>query len=110
MIIELTDNYYIDIDKYNYTLINKYNAKTKQGEIVESEKVIGYYPNLKFALRRFLLLSIELDEDMRISIEEFIDKGYEEILESQADRIKEMLESKEHKITSTGIPFDFEEE
>lgn len=54
MQINLNNEYYIEIDEFNHTLKKRYTGKTKDGVEKETEKVIGYYGNLKSAVEGFI--------------------------------------------------------
>ena len=54
MKIELINGYYIEVDALNYTLRQKYEGKTKDGQPKESDRLIGYYGKFEEAIHSFL--------------------------------------------------------
>ena len=55
MIIELFDDYYIDCDGLNYSLMKRVAGKTKDGDDREGNKIVGHYTTLAGALKRCAL-------------------------------------------------------
>lgn len=72
MQITLTNGYSIEIDERNYTLKQKYEGKTKDGEPKDAERICGYFGKLDQALEEFLK-SNQLDRgsDLAMDIEEY---------------------------------------
>lgn len=72
VIVELMNNYFVEIDEYNHTLKKRYMGKDKNGNEQEYEKVIGYFNNIKQCVERmtrFLTLE-ELDGNV-VNIQEY---------------------------------------
>lgn len=72
VIVELMNDYFVEIDEYNHTLKKRYMGKDKKGKEQEYEKVIGYFNNLKQCVERmtrFLALE-ELDGNV-VTIQEY---------------------------------------
>ncbi|WP_321024593.1 hypothetical protein [Eisenbergiella porci] len=75
MVIQLKNNYFIETDPLNFTLKQSYVGFSKSGEEKESSRVIGYYPSMEMALKRFLdLMRCHEKEDITISVEEYINE------------------------------------
>lgn len=61
--IELINNYFIKVDRYDHTLKKRYTGTdSKTGEEKPAEKVIGYYMNVQQCLEALVRL-IPLDEN-----------------------------------------------
>lgn len=54
MKIILDENYYIDSDKMNYILINKYVSVNKDGIEGEHERTVGFFPDVISAVYRYI--------------------------------------------------------
>lgn len=52
--IKINDEYYIDADTNCYTLKQVHYAKTKEGEEIRQDLVIGYYATIDIALKGYL--------------------------------------------------------
>lgn len=53
MKIVINETYYIAVDTYNYTLMEKYEGTKGEGDqqtTVERTRSLGYYPNVEHAL------------------------------------------------------------
>lgn len=72
VIVELMNNYFVEIDEYNHTLKKRYMGKDKNGNEQEYEKVIGYFNNIKQCVERMtrLLTLEELDGNV-VKIKEY---------------------------------------
>lgn len=62
LIIELINDYFIEVDELNHTLKKRYMGKTKDGIEKQTEKTIGHYKNVQDCLERIVRL-IPLDEN-----------------------------------------------
>lgn len=72
VIVELMNDYFVEIDEYNHTLKKRYMGKDKNGNEQEYEKVIGYFNNIKQCVERMtrLLTLEELDGNV-VKIKEY---------------------------------------
>lgn len=52
--IQINEEYFVEVDSYNYTLKRRYPGKNKKDEPIIREKIIGYYGDLKGCLRGVL--------------------------------------------------------
>ena len=68
MQINLINGYYIEIDEYNFTLKQKYQGTTKDGESKEYEKVCGYFNKLDGAVDKFIKLN-QIDSMSKLSLD-----------------------------------------
>lgn len=90
MKIELTNDYFVEVDELNHTLKKRYIGKDKDNNDREAEKIIGYFSNLPSCVERLArLLSIEKGQDISDI------KEYAKIVE---DTFKE-LSGMEFKVT-----------
>ena len=72
MQITLANGYYIDVDERNYTLKQKYENKTKDGELKEIERTCGYFGKLDHALEEFLKANqLDISTDQKMDMEEY---------------------------------------
>lgn len=75
MIIQLKNKYFIETDPLNFTLKQSYVGFFKSGEKKETSRIIGHYPSMEMALKRFLdIMRCHEKEDAIISIEEYINE------------------------------------
>lgn len=73
MKIELINGYYIEVDALNYTLRQRYEGKTKDGQPKESERVIGYYGKFEEAVRSFLKRNqLDCMADMSMDLDTYV--------------------------------------
>ena len=92
MRIELTNGYYIEVDSMNYTLMQNYMGKDKEGNPKESVRTLGYFTTLKGALDKYLRLNqIDVLADMGMGMIDFV-KKVEESNEMAVQAIKNALE------------------
>lgn len=76
-IVELINDYFIEIDTYNHTLKKRYIGKDKKTEEEkECEKTIGYYRDIQECVEA-LVRVIPLDEnnDATISLREYAESA-----------------------------------
>lgn len=93
--IELTNGYYIDVDDLNNTLKQRYDGKTKDGEIRGAERVIGYYGKIENAIMAYLEHNQnDLLGDAGISIDEYV-KQIDKINKESVRAIKRLIEGDE---------------
>lgn len=45
--INLKNGYYIEVDSLNHTLKQRFQGKTKSGEMKDSDRTCGYFPNMR---------------------------------------------------------------
>ena len=94
MQIELINGYYIDVDPMNYTLMQSYRPKDKDGSLKEKESVrtLGYFTTLNGALDKFLRLNqIDVLADMGMGMIDYV-KKVEESNRMAVQAIKRVLE------------------
>lgn len=48
--IKINEKYHIEVDRYNYTLVETIKYVNKKGEDDERDNPLGYYPALESAL------------------------------------------------------------
>lgn len=73
MKINLNYGYYIEIDTYNYTLKQKYDGKTRDGQEKDSVRTCGYFGNIRNAIEKYLkLVQIDLLDDEALSLQEYV--------------------------------------
>lgn len=73
MIITLNYGYYIEVDTYNYTLKQKYDGKTKDGDHKDAVRTCGYYGNIRRCMERYLeFVQKDMLEDEVIELKSFI--------------------------------------
>lgn len=73
MKINLNYGYYIEIDTYNYTLKQKYDGKTKDGQDKDSVRTCGYFGNIRNAIEKYLkLVQLDLLDDEALSLQEYV--------------------------------------
>ena len=73
MKINLNYGYYIEIDTYNYTLKQKYDGKTRDGQDKDSVRTCGYFGNIRNAIEKYLkLVQIDLLCDEALSLQEYV--------------------------------------
>ena len=73
MKINLNYGYYIEIDTYNYTLKQKYDGKTRDGQDKDSVRTCGYFGNIRNAIEKYLkLVQIDLLDDEVRSLQDLV--------------------------------------
>lgn len=94
MRVNLLNGYYIEIDSMNYTLMQKYIGKDKDGNPKEAVRVLGYFTTLKGAVDKYLKVT-QLDEmaDTSMEMEEYV-KKVEESNKMAVQAIKRVMETK----------------
>lgn len=86
--IVLFNGYFIEIDPLNHTLKQKYTGKDKDGNEKEAERIIGYYPNVKAALKRFVsLVQVDETDNRIIDMEQYL-----EAVEKANQKVMDYLE------------------
>lgn len=92
MRIDLINGYYIDIDSMNYTLMQKYDGKDKEGNAKEAVRTLGYFTTLEGALKKFLTLNhIDVMADMGMGMHDYV-KKVEESNRMAVQAVKRVLE------------------
>ena len=72
MKINLNYGYYIEIDTYNYTLKQKYDGKTRDGQEKDSVRTCGYFGNIRNAIEKYLkLVHLDLLDEEVLSLQEY---------------------------------------
>lgn len=72
MKINLNYGYYIEIDTYNYTLKQKYDGKTRDGQDKDSVRTCGYFGNIRNAIEKYLkLVHLDLLDEEVLSLQEY---------------------------------------
>lgn len=74
--IIINEKYKIEVDQYNYTLIEVVKYTNKKGENAKRDKVLGYYPTLQNALVTLSLL-MTVEEQEAYSLDEYISQSIE---------------------------------
>lgn len=93
MKIDLINGYYIEVDSMNYTLMQKYMGKDKEGKPKESVRTLGYFTTLNGALDKFLRLNqIDVLADMGMGMHDYV-KKVEESNRMAVEAIKRVMES-----------------
>lgn len=73
MKINLNYGYFIEIDTYNYTLKQKYDGKTRDGQEKDSVRTYGYFGNIKNAIYKYLkLVQTDLLDDEVLTLQEYV--------------------------------------
>lgn len=73
MKINLNYGYYIEIDTYNYTLKQKYDGKTRDGQDKDSVRTCGYFGNIRNAIEKYLkLVQIDLLDGEVLTLQEYV--------------------------------------
>lgn len=84
----LADGYSVEIDDYNYTLIH--NKVTKKGDNIGNtyKEVIGYFPDMESAVKRFLKEDVreQLDGMNNMTVADYFEH-HKEIVESAVKEI-----------------------
>ena len=66
MKIELTNDYFVEVDELNHTLKKRYMGVDKDGNAREAEKIIGYFSNLPGCVERLArLLVLDKGDDIK---------------------------------------------
>lgn len=84
MIINLTDNYFVEVDEYNYTLKQDTGKVDKKGRPVHN--VVGYFSSLSASLRRFAEVSV-INSNDHVTIREYADR-----IDKKLKEIERMVE------------------
>lgn len=88
--IELINDYYIEVDELNHTLKQRYVGEDKDGNPKDSERTIGYFPDVQACVERlFRFVALDETDKTVISIKE-----YAECAENAFRRIKEWRNSR----------------
>lgn len=74
--IRINEKYHIEVDRYNYTLVETIKYVNKKGEDDERENPLGYYPALENALIALSHL-MTIRERETYSIDEYITQSIE---------------------------------
>lgn len=92
MIIELTNGYFIEIDKLlNHTLKQRRPGKTRDGEDKDAVKIHGYFSSVRQAVEKFIALNqIDSMADTAVELREYV-KQSEEINKSAVQAIVYVL-------------------
>ena len=73
VMINLNYGYYIEVDTYNYTLKQKYDGKTKDGQDKDAVRTCGYFGNIRRAIDKYIrLVQIDLLDDEVLSLQEYV--------------------------------------
>ena len=73
MKINLNYGYYIEVDTYNYTLKEKYDGQTKDGQDKDSVRTCGYFGNIRNAIEKYLkLVQLDLLDEEALSLQEYV--------------------------------------
>lgn len=73
--IILSNNFFIDVDPLNYALREKFEGKTKDGTEKESVRTLGYYGNLRGAIRKYIETCVQAEiSDETLAIEKYAEK------------------------------------
>lgn len=74
--IKINEKYHIEVDRYNYTLVETIKYVNKKGEADERDNPLGYYPALENALIALSHL-ITIRERETYSLDEYITQSIE---------------------------------
>jgi len=74
--IKINEKYHIEVDRYNYTLVETIKYVNKKGEADERDNPLGYYPALQNALVALSHL-MAVEEREAYSISEYISQSIE---------------------------------
>lgn len=94
--IIINEKHKIEVEQYNYTLIEVVKYTSKKGENAKRDKVLGYYPTLQNALVALSRL-MTVDERETYSISEYIAQSIESsktIRNSLKLKVKDLEEDK----------------
>lgn len=73
MKIKLDNDFHIDVDELNHTLKQKYQAKTRDGEDREAERVIGYFPSVEACVEKYIDIRQKLlKPDRVVTLREYV--------------------------------------
>ena len=73
MKINLNYGYYIEVDTYNYTLKQKYDGKTKDGQDKDTVRNCGYFGNIRNAIEKYLIIvQIDLLDYEVLTLQEYV--------------------------------------
>ena len=73
-VIELKNGYFIEVDQLNYTLKQKYQGKTRDGELKESEKICGYFGKIRKAIDKYIeLTQLDVLGEEAVSLEQYVE-------------------------------------
>lgn len=74
--IKINEKYHIEVDRYNYTLVETIKYVNKKGEDDERDNPLGYYPALESALISLSHL-MTIRERETYSLDEYINQSIE---------------------------------
>lgn len=74
--IKMNEKYHIEVDRYNYTLVETIKYVNKKGEDDERDNPLGYYPALENALIALSHL-MTIRERETYSLDEYITQSIE---------------------------------
>lgn len=74
--IKINEKYHIEVDRYNYTLVETIKYVNKKGEADERDNPLGYYPALESALIALSHL-MTIRERETCSLDEYITQSIE---------------------------------
>lgn len=74
--IKINEKYHIEVDRYNYTLVETIKYVNKKGEADERDNPLGYYPALESALVALSHL-MTVRERETYSLDEYITQSIE---------------------------------
>lgn len=94
--IKINEKYHIEVDRYNYTLVETIKYVNKKGKDDERDNPLGYYPTLQSALVALSHL-MTIRERETYSLDEYINQSIESsktIRNSLKLKVKDLEESK----------------
>ncbi|WP_373804816.1 hypothetical protein [Jeotgalibaca porci] len=74
--IKINEKYHIEVDRYNYTLVETIKYVNKKGEDDERDNPLGFYPSLESALVALSRL-MTIRERETYSLDEYITQSIE---------------------------------
>lgn len=74
--IKINEKYHIEVDRFNYTLVETIKYVNKKGEADERDNQIGFYPSLESALVALSRL-MTIRERETYSLDEYITQSIE---------------------------------
>lgn len=78
VVVNLIDNYFVEVDEMNHTLKQKFTGKDKDGNEKQSVRIIGYFPNMPSCIEKIARLNTisELDGQL-VELKEYACKAEE---------------------------------
>jgi hypothetical protein len=96
MKIKIDDRFRIDIDDRNYTLVETYIGKDKDGNEKEQTRVYGHFVKLESVIERIIVIK-DAENENTVQLEEYIKmvRNYAHELRNSVREIARELEEEE---------------